>query len=166
MKTTEERASLKNLIERVRVGMVTTIDGAGALRSRPLPTLELDDDGLLWLLVAAGNADMAAMNRENSRVGIAYADPNVQDYASVAGRGAIACSQEKIRAHWNAWVELWFPQGIDTPNLALLCVTIEDAEYWEAPGGEARRVQDIGKAASHPESAALDERTRVPRILR
>ena len=31
----------------------------------------------------------------------------------------------------------WFPQGLDDPQLALLRVNIERAEYWDSPGRAA-----------------------------
>ena len=30
----------------------------------------------------------------------------------------------------------WFPKGTEDPELALIRVTIEDAEYWDAPNGK------------------------------
>jgi len=146
MQTTHERASLANLIERVRVGMLTTIDPAGVPHACPLQTLEFDDDSRLWLLISASAAAIEAMNRELGRVAVAYADPNKQDYASLSGSGMIVRDDEKIRAHWNAWVELWFPQGIDAAELALLCVSVERAEYWEAPGSAACRIHGLARA--------------------
>ena len=140
MKTTGELASLGNLIERVRVAMVTTAEPTGMLRSCPLLTLASDDeDRRLWFFVSS-TSDADWMHRGHRRVGIAYADPNKQDYASLSGSAAIVRDPEKMRAHWDAWVELWFPLGIDDPDLALLRVDVEQAEYWEAPGVPARRI--------------------------
>ena len=136
---THELASLKNLVERVRVAMLTTADPAGMLSCRPLQTLELDADARLWFFVSVSASKVEEMNREYRRVGVAYSDPNKQDYASFSGSGSIVRDRERMRAHWNAWVELWFPQGIEDPDLALLCVTIEQAEYWDAPGSAYRQ---------------------------
>jgi general stress protein 26 len=32
-------------------------------------------------------------------------------------------------------VEAWFPEGKDSPNVALLLVEADSAEYWDSPGG-------------------------------
>ena len=135
----DELSLLRNLVERVRVGMLTTADPAGMLHCRPLQTLELDADARLWLYVSVERSNVEEMSRAHRRVGVAYSDPNKQDYASFSGSGAIVRDQAKMRAHWNAWVELWFPQGIEDPDLALLCVTVEQADYWEAPGSASRQ---------------------------
>jgi general stress protein 26 len=148
MKTTDELASLRNLIERVRVAMVTTADAAGTLHCRPLVTLELDDDRQLWCLLAAGASQPESLNRAYRQVGIAYADPNKQDYASLSGSGAIVRDPQRMRAHWNAWVELWFPLGIDDPDLAILRVNVERATYWEGPGSETLDVYGAEAAST------------------
>ena len=138
MKTADELAPLRNLVDRVRVGMLTTVDADGKLRARPLQTLELDAQGQLWFLISALPAEREEMNREYGRVGIAYADPNKQDYASISGSGTVVHDPDRMSTHWNAWVELWFPQGVNDPDLALVRVTVEQAEYWEGPGSAAR----------------------------
>lgn len=32
---------------------------------------------------------------------------------------------------------MWFPDGADSPNLALIAVTIEGAQYWDSPSSTA-----------------------------
>ena len=61
---------------------------------------------------------------------MSYADPAKQDFASVSGRGEIVRDRERMQALWSPWVKVWFPKGLDDPNLALLCVQVESAEYW------------------------------------
>ena len=41
-------ARLKELIDSVRIGLLTTVDFEGALHTRPLETLRCDVDGTLW----------------------------------------------------------------------------------------------------------------------
>ena len=161
MKTTDQLASVRNLIERVRVAMLTTVDPSGVPHCQPLLTLEPDDDGRLWFLLLANARDVDRMNRQYRRVGIAYADPNKQDYASLSGSGTVVHDRERMRDHWNAWVELWFPLGIDDPDVALLRVEVEQAEYWEAPGAAARQVHGDDGVLKFDAAAALGEPGRL-----
>lgn len=41
---------------------------------------------------------------------------------------------------WNQAVEAWFPDGPDTPDVVLLRVDSDSAEYWTSPGGNAATV--------------------------
>jgi general stress protein 26 len=45
-----------------------------------------------------------------------------------------------MEALWPKWVEVFFPKGIDDPDLVLLRVDIEKAEYWDAVRSDFRRV--------------------------
>ena len=47
---------------------------------------------------------------------------------------------------WNPVVEAWFPDGPDDPDLVLLKVDAESAEYWKAPGGRAATLLSYVKA--------------------
>jgi len=38
-----------------------------------------------------------------------------------------------IDSHWSESMRTWFPKGKDDPEVALLKVDIDTAEYWDAP---------------------------------
>jgi len=157
----EELAPLRDLVGRIKVAMLTTADARGMLRSRPLQTLELDFDGRLWFFVSASSPKIEEMKREHGVVGISYADPAKQDYASISGTGEIVRDRERMKALWSPWVKVWFPQGVDDPDLALLCVAIEQAEYWDAPGSAVRRLYGMVKARMTGDKSALGENRKI-----
>ena len=37
----------------------------------------------------------------------------------------------KIEELWKPQLRAWFPDGVDTPDIALLKLTAERAEYWD-----------------------------------
>ena len=37
----------------------------------------------------------------------------------------------KIEELWQPQLKAWFPEGTETPDIALLKVTVERAEYWD-----------------------------------
>src|SRR5262245_6548149 len=94
---TEDLAALRALVERMKFGMLTTVDASGALRSRPLQTLELDSGGRLWFFTSASSAKAEEVRREHGRVGLAYADPGKQDYVSISGSGEIVRDRERMK---------------------------------------------------------------------
>ena len=57
----------------------------------------------------------------------------------------------------------WFPEGVDDPHLALVKVTIEAAEYWDAELGKMRQLLKMARAAitGHPPKMAPGEHGRV-----
>ena len=156
----EDWGPVRELIGRIKVGMLTTVDGDG-LRSRPLHTLQLDFDGRLWFFVSASSAKVEAIASQHGRVCVSYADPAKQDYVSVSGTGEIVRDRARMAALWNPWVKVWFPRGVEDPDLALLCVRIEEAEYWDAPGSAARRLYGLAKARVTGDTSSIGEHGRV-----
>lgn len=157
----QDLATLREIVTRVKVGMLTTRDAEGQMRSRPLQTLEADAAGRLWFFVSAASAKIEEMRREHGEVCVSYADADKQDYASISGRGEIVSERDKMQALWSPWVKLWFPEGLDDPDLALLCVHIEKAEYWDSPGSAVRRLYGLIKARATGDTGAVGESRKL-----
>ncbi|HJT62871.1 MAG TPA: pyridoxamine 5'-phosphate oxidase family protein [Burkholderiales bacterium] len=157
----DDLGTLREIATRVKVAMLTTRDTQGMMRSRPLHTLEADEQGRLWFFVSASSPKIDEMQREHGEVCLAYADTGKQDYASISGRGEILRDRERMQALWSPWVKVWFPQGIDDPDLALLCVRIEKAEYWESPGGKVQQLYGLAKARMTGNKDAIGENRKL-----
>ena len=65
-------------------------------------------------------------------VNVSYAKPDDQRYVSVSGKARLVRDPEKTRELWNPAYKAWFPGGLDDPQLALLKITVERAEYWDS----------------------------------
>lgn len=132
---------LREKIKGIRIAMLTTIDEDGALHSRPMATQEVETDGDLWFFTAAGSTKAGEVGRDQ-RVNLSYADPDDQRYVSVSGTGRLVRDPAKAKELWNPILKAWFPKGLDDPELALLRVDIEKAEYWDSPS--SKMVQLVG----------------------
>ena len=145
---------LAALIKDVEVAMFTTTGVDGRLYSRPLGTQEVEFDGDLWFATAADSPKVAEIAL-NPRVNVAYASPSKNSYVSVAGTARIVDDRAKIDELWSPAMKLFFPEGKDDPNLRLIHVQAESAEYWDGPGTL------LGKALSFVLSAVQDEPSRL-----
>ncbi|WP_224367886.1 pyridoxamine 5'-phosphate oxidase family protein [Hyalangium versicolor] len=134
---------LGELIHGIKVAMMSTIDADGSLRSRPMWTHDRDFDGELWFFTREHSAKVDEVEHDH-HVNLSYADPSKDRYISVSGRCRLVLDKEKARELWNPTLKAWFPKGLDDPELALLCVKVEKAEYWDIPN--SRMVQLIGFA--------------------
>lgn len=125
---------LWQMIKDMRVAMMTTLTGSGHLHARPMGTLPHAgfDNATLWFFTDA-HSDKAADIDRNWRVNLAFADPDAQNYISVSGVAEIVRDKDKIRHLWRDILTTWFPKGPDDPNLALIKVTVDSAEYWDSP---------------------------------
>lgn len=141
---------LAELIRDVDIAMFTTTGVDGRLYSRPLGTQEVEFDGDLWFATAADSPKVAEISL-NPQVNVAYASPSKNTYVSVAGTARIVDDRAKVEELWSPAMKLFFPRGKDDPNLRLIHVRAESAEYWDGPGTL------LGKALSFVLSAVSDE---------
>jgi general stress protein 26 len=132
---------LGELIHGIKVTMMTTVEGDGSLRSRPMWTHDRDFDGELWFFTREHTPKVDAVERDH-HVNLSYSDPTRDRYISVSGLARLIVDKEKARELWNPTLKAWFPKGLDDPELALLCVKVNKAEYWDTPN--SRMVQLVG----------------------
>ena len=158
---TRDFAHLKELIEDAKIGMLTTADADGTLRSRPLQTVGVEDGGTLWFFTAKSSPKVAEAEADAGRVNVSYANPGKHDYVSVSGRATLVRDRERMRKMYTKWVEVFFPKGLDDPDLALLRVDIEKAEYWDAPGSAVGRLYALAKGLATGDKDALGENQKL-----
>lgn len=134
--TSTVRADLAELIKPIRVAMLTTVDDAGSLQSRPMSPLALDDQGALWFFTDLRWAKADQLQRVN----VNFADSGSATYVSLSGHGELSTDRAHIESLWTAFARPWFPDGPESTNLALLKFVPHTAEYWDAPNSRMVRM--------------------------
>ena len=137
MTDTENISKVTDIINDAHIGMLTTINEEGALVSRPLAVQDVQEDGDLWFFTGRGTSQVSHIQAD-PRVNISFGRRT--EWVSVAGTAEVVTDRAKIHEMWNQVVEAWFPDGPDTPEVCLLRVDSESAEYWTSPGGTAATV--------------------------
>lgn len=132
-------ARLADLIADAEVAMLTTEEPDGTLRSRPLMTLEMDQEGRLWFFTNLSTRKVGEMD-QHRKVNLSYADVTRHSFVSISGRVRLLRDEEKARELWTQRVKPWFPSGLEDPDLGLLEVTVEEAEYWDLPASRMQRL--------------------------
>ncbi len=161
-RTADRAAHIKHLAELIHdvdVAMLTTIAADGRLVSRPLGTQEVEFDGDLWFATGRDSDKVAEINA-NPQVNVSYASTNRNTYVSVAGHASIVVDQVKIDALWSPAMKLFFPGGKDDPNLCLIRVDVNSAEYWDGPGNFLGKALYIALTAVTSDPASLSENER------
>ena len=54
----------------------------------------------------------------------------------------------EIQAHWGEAMRTWFPKGVDDPDIAILKVHVDQAEYWDAPSSTMVHLYGYVKAVT------------------
>lgn len=121
------------LLEKIRdlkFAMLTTEDGEGRLHSRPMATLEAEEEGTLWFFTSRSSRKAHELG-EHAGVNLAFIDGGKDTFLSVAGEGRLVDDAGKARELWSPVMKAWFPGGLEDPDLILLRVDVEEAEYWD-----------------------------------
>jgi general stress protein 26 len=128
-----ETAKLWDLIKDIQFAMMTTVDDdSGVLRSRPMAINQDRFDGQLWFFTYASSHKVLEV-RQHQAVNVSFAEPEDQHYVSISGTAELVRDKAKAKELWKEPLRTWFPKGLDDPDLALLKVTVEQAEYWDSP---------------------------------
>lgn len=141
-------ASIKKvaeLIDGIDIAMLTTVEDDGSLRSRPMATQELAFDGDLWFFTDAASAKVEEVRRDR-RVNLSYARPDKQRYVSLSGMAELVRDHSRMEQLWRAPLKLWFPDGLETPGIALLRVRVSHGEYWSTSGGAVEQLAGMASA--------------------
>ena len=121
---------LRKLIKGARVAMLTTVAPDGTLRSRPMATLKAPFEGDVWFFTRA-NAPKADEIRDNDHVNVSFSDGDDNRYLSISGTASLVRDKERLEQLWSGRLRNWFPDGKKDPDLALLRVRVDRAEYWD-----------------------------------
>ena len=153
-------ARLRDLIKGIRVAVLTTEGADRELHSRPMYAQQTETDGDLWFATSRSSS-IGQQLRDKARILATFSNPDDQRYVVVRGRGFIRHDSARIEALWNPAMKAWFPAGPTDPDLVLIRVEAEHAEYWDSPAAPVRWIQFVTALAtgSRPKGAqheALD----------
>ncbi|MBM6399228.1 pyridoxamine 5'-phosphate oxidase family protein [Phycicoccus sonneratiae] len=134
-------AHVKELVEDQRTAMLTTVHTeSGALTSRPMTLQEVDDDGTFWFLALADSAPAHEIEA-HSRVNVAFTKEGA--WVSVAGTAEVRRDPAKARELWNEFAKTWFQKEPEDPEVAVIRIDGETAQYWDSPGRVATVVEMV-----------------------
>ena len=155
----ESIEKIRELTHGIDFCMLTTID-SGHLRSRPMSTQEMDFDGELWFFTSDDTHKVTEIEKDN-RVNLAYSKPDDNVYLSISGRAEVVKDRAKIEELWSPVLKAWFPEGKDDPTLCLLKVSVEQAEYWDAPNSKIVQLFGMVKAIATGQEADYGENRKM-----
>ncbi len=132
---TEALTRVGELVEDIDFTMLTTIDDAGNLVSRPMSTRQMDESGDIWFFTAE-DTEKVEEAKKHHQVNLAYCDAKGMRYVSVAGNASVVHDRAKMEELYSPSLDIWFVDGLETPGIALLKVTPVVAEFWEPAKGK------------------------------
>jgi general stress protein 26 len=159
--TAHGQDKLSELIKDIRFAMFTTHKPHGHLHSRPMTTQNqaVADDSLWFFMSRSG--DPVAEFEGDDQVNVSYADPGSETYVSVSGVARVVEDMATKQALWNKAAEAWFKGGVNDPDLALVQVRIEHADYWDVTENKLVQLYRMAESALTGKPREMGERGHV-----
>src|SRR5262249_3060203 len=126
---------LIQLIDGIPIAILTTVRPDSTLHSCPMVVQALDDDGAFWFLTASNTEKVEAV-RTMQRVNLSFSDGAGHRYVSVSGYCELVRDRERAKQLWNLSYKTWSPGGLEDPNLILLRIVVQEAEYWNSSSSQ------------------------------
>ncbi len=131
--------TLKEIAEEMKdidFTMLSTKTEGGAIAARPMSNnRDVDFDGDSWFF-SDGDSRSVRDIEADPNVGLGLQGkksllgaPGI--FITIAGRAEIIRDKAAFAEHWNKDLERWWPDGIDSPGLALIKVNAERIHYWD-----------------------------------
>lgn len=155
----EAQAKLWSMIKDIKVAMMTSWDGEN-LHSRPMHGYQEAFEGKLYFFTKHDSSKTSEISRYD-RLNLAYADIDANSYVSISGRGTISVDRERMRKYWSPMISAWFPHGFDDPDLALIEVEADSAQYWDSTSSNMRYLWEIATANITGRQPDMGENAKV-----
>jgi len=159
--STEQNSDVEKLVKMIKemdFGMLTTTEADGSLRSRPMSVNgKVEDSGAIWFLTY-GESNKVLEAQDHPQVNVSFSDIKNQKYVSLSGTAQLVRDKAKIKELWQPELKPWFPQGVDTPDIALLRINAEKAEYWDTPSSFIAHTLAFVKSVTGQDSAVRDNK--------
>lgn len=128
---TRDQDRVWDLMKKIGFAMLVTRDG-DRLRARPMSAYLARDENVVYFLTDARHHKDEEIAR-SPHVNLSFADAGSQKYVSLTGTAAISNDRGKIRELFTTAAKAWWDSAED-PNIRLLRITPDDAEFWDSPG--------------------------------
>lgn len=120
-----------DLMKKIGFAMLVTRDG-DRLRARPMSAYLARGENMIYFLTDARHHKDEEIAR-SPQVNLSFADAGNQKYVSLTGTAAISNDRGKIRELFSTPAKAWWDSAED-PNIRLLKIAPDDAEFWDSPG--------------------------------
>ncbi len=129
--TTRDTDHAWALMEKIGFAMLVTQTN-GKLHARPMSAYVERNDHAIYMLTDARNHKDDEI-AQNPAINLSFADAGSQKYVSVSGSATISNDRAKIKELFSTPAKAWWPSAED-PNIRVVKITPEAAEFWDSPG--------------------------------
>ena len=145
MSSAMHKEKIWNYIKDIKVGMLVTLDHE-APRARPMHLVQDKYDGTLWFFTERKDEKVHEI-QDHHAVCITFSDTKNNIYVSLTGTARVTQDRALIEKFWNSFSAAYFPEGKDSPEVALLEVKVDMGEHWDATSSKIVQLYELARAS-------------------
>jgi general stress protein 26 len=149
------------IAEKIGTCMLTTRSADG-IRSRPMHAILDRNTGCLWFITDQRGAKDDEI-KAAPEVCLAFADTGSNTFLSMTGRAEVVHDATKARELWSGEAQSWWPKGPSDPQVRVLRVVPDIAEYWDTRGNSIIVALKLAAArlSGHPPDLGENKKVRL-----
>lgn len=127
---------LSELLQSFDTAMLITKHGDGD-HARPMAIAAVEDGAsAIWFVTSTASPKASELSRD-SRVAVTC--QSSKRFVALSGTATVVHDRAKLDELWKETWRVWFPDGKESADLALIRVSVEDAEFWDNAGTKGIR---------------------------
>ena len=127
-----KKATLKTLAEKMKnldFCMMVTQDGRNGFHSRPMSNNgKVAYDGNSWFFSYLDSNKVKQIEKD-AKVSLIYQTDDML-FIECYGMASIITQKSIMKENWMDELNMWFPQGVDTPGICMIKVTSNRVMFW------------------------------------
>jgi general stress protein 26 len=130
---TKDHVEINKIVKDIRFVMVTFTTEEGHLHSVPMTTQNTDFNGIVWF-IGSKKSELVKNIQNHPQVNLGYSNISNNDYLSVNGIAEAVNDPQVLDQLWSSAYEAFFEQGKADPDIQLIRVICNGAQYWKGAG--------------------------------
>ena len=155
----QKREKVREMINQIGTAFMVSTTPDGKLHGRPMANAELDTNWDKIYFATQRQSGKVTELTQDSHVYLGYTNTSGSDWVSVTGKARVIDDKQKNKDVWSAAFKNWF-DGPEDPNMVLIEVTPDLAEYWDS-GSRVFAVAKMAAAAVTGKHFDMGENEKV-----
>ena len=126
---TPSQEKVHELLQSFHTAMLITHGSGDFMHARPMEIAHASPDCHVWFYTDVQSPKTREIRQEDSVLLTLQKDH--QKYLAISGTADLVTDRATIQSFWKEPFRVWFPEGMDDPNLMLVHVIPHQAEYWD-----------------------------------
>lgn len=125
--------NINNIVKDIRFTMMTTITADEKhLHACPMTTNKNElENGKIWFIGDRTTETIKDIEK-NPQVNLSYTSADHKDFVSINGVAKLIDDKAKLDELWSPIYAAFYEHGKEDPNVQIICVECNGAEYWQS----------------------------------